>query len=548
MTTGVTVSVGDDPALYALPGISNYSVREESTPVDPADSTGAAGIITVNMLEGVKTEIEVKRMYRKTLLLEDRGLGSTRGIVRVPSGSNKQLALTADLRTNLLVAHRTAEPYNGFVTGYLEYLLSLVGITSGYVINDIYDTMPAVFIGWQGEVWLKIKQLMAAIGGEATLASGNIVFRPLRGRQTIDRRDAELSWSVDDSSLALSVEGYWYESTYQVGALAYPKGGWNDNVQVYQVDARETIEFDIPVEASLTSITQPVAQDYVDRYHSSSSVYAVNGSDGLPIPAAQWLATGGKVEVEIGDDTRSLIVRITGADLDRYAPFRIAVAAGPSDTYSSLRIVGTGVFYTKHLQVFNTSVDEELTTTEVGATIDTEFITSSEVLSERMLWTASRFGGPRQTINVRTRGINRSGDSGSYRYPTMADFNAYATAQGWSTVAHFNASAGDPPEDWDLISDFNAWWMAQTEDDDFANQAFGNIAGARRFHAGLWFRIRTNDVTAGGVSYMAENDTTVGDFNAYANEQGWSTIADFNAAWAGASLADFNVAPLTEGA
>ena len=525
---------------------TSYSVREEATSVDPTDTTGSAGSITIDLFNSL-SRTATKRLSRKTVTLTDRGQGVTLGVARVPSGNLFSTSLTLDQRTVALSVVRTAQPFSGTLRNYLIYLLGLVGIVDGYVIDPAFTAMTVTLPGWEDEVWLQMKRLLAVKGGEISLASGNIIIRPIRGRVTVDKRDTEFTWSMDDSNLAQAVEGYWYETKQQSSGLAYPPGGWSDDVQVYQVDAGEVIEFDLPINASLSAVNQPVAQDYVTReYTGPGSVYCVVGSDGLPVPAAQWLAAGGRVTVSIGEDTRSLIVRITGASIERYAPFRIAASAGPSDNYSSLRITGNGVFYTKHGPIrLITSADEDQTSVEVGATLDVDFITSLSDLYDCMAWTLSRYGGPRHTVSVQTTGINRSGDSGSYAYPTFEDFNEYATAQGWTTFANFNTAYSG-----DTFDDFNEEW-AKTVSDAFVNQAFGNVAGARTFRDGLWFRLRTTDISPGAISYTAENDSNVGDFNTWMLAQLAArglpnTFDSFNTLLAERdTFSDFSAAPMS---
>ncbi|MDF2915895.1 MAG: hypothetical protein K0S70_112 [Microbacterium sp.] len=534
------------PGTEVLKGDTGYSVHEEATSVDPTDTTGAGGSISIDLFNG-GSRVAAKRLSRKTMTLTDRGQGVTSGTARVPSGSLTGTSVQLDQRTVALSVERTAQPFTGTLRNYFIYLLGLVGIVDGYVIDPVYSTMTGTFPGWQAEVWLQMKRLLAIKGGEITQASDNIIIRPIRGRITVDRRDKDFSWSMDDSSLALAVEGYWYETTQRTAGLAYPDGGWNDQVQVYTVDAGETIEYDVPINASLSSISQPIAQNYVSReYIGPTSVYSVVGSDGLPVPASQWLEAGGKVEVSIGDDTRSLLIRITGAQIERYAPFRIAASAGPSDNYSSLRLVGTGVFYEKHGPIrLITSATEDDTTVEVGATLDSEFVTNLSDLYDAMAWMLSRYGGPRHTIRVETTGINRSGESGSYAYPTFGDFNEYAADQGWTTFADFNAEY--------VGFDFGAFndeWAA-TVADAFVNQAFGNVAGARTFRDGLWYRLRTTDITPASISYTAENDTTAGDLNTWLTQQFAerglpNTFESFNTLLAErATFAEFSAAPLS---
>jgi len=549
MATGVDVRVGGK----VVKGVSGYSVKEESTPVDVSDTTGATGQFSVPFFSTATPVI--KRMRRKTVVLEDRGRGVTDGIARVPSSSASMVSLSVDSKMSLLAVERTAQPFQGTLGNYFIYLLSLVDITADYFVDPLVADIPATFPGWQGDVWLYMKKMLSAKGIEVSLVSGIMVMRPLRGRVTVDKRDIDFSWSLDDQNLALSVEGYYYNNQYKLGGLAYPEGGWNDDVQVYQVDAGETTEFDIAIGASLVSIVQPVAMDNVTREEVSASVYSVMSNDGYPYSAAQWDAEGGKVTVAINEDTRSLTVTIVGSTNPQYAPFRIAATAGPSDNYSSLRLVGEGVFFDKKLLTFSTTVGQDIASQEVGVTVDNEFISTIDELYDAMIWPLARFGGSRQSITVRTSGINRSGDSGVYSYPTIAEFNAYAAEKGWTTIADFNAFYSA-----DSIAEFNAWWYAQVADS-FVNQAFGNVAGARTRRDNIWWRIRQATIEPGSISYTAEADTTVGDFNTeWGSIDGADsalTIADFNGYWSTAAgwgsdtiaaISDLNVAPLERSA
>jgi hypothetical protein len=520
-------------------GVSGYTVSEESTPIDPSDTTGATGTLSVSFLQRAKNVLTAKRMYRKQIDIEDRGQGITQGIARVPSTSGGTISIGADQRLALLAVVRTAAPFNGTLGDYLTYLLGLVGITSGYVVDNSLKAINVSMLGWDQQVWLQLKKLGVVYKFEVSLVSDNIVFRPVRGRVTVDKRDLiSPEWAMDDTQLALSVQSYYYQNTVKANSLIYPGGGWTPDVTVYQVDAGETLQFNIPITASLTSLVQPQALDFVGQFDNSASAYSImSANSGLPVPAAQWNALGGSITVAIGEDQQSIDVTIVGASdpTGQYAPYRIAATAGPSNNYSSLRILGSGTFFTKTLYTQPTAISKDLASEEAGAVIDNEFISTLGQLYDTLIWALKRFGGARQTLSVRTSGINRAGDAGSYAYPTIGQFDAQMVAAGISTIAQFNTLyAGQS------IQQFNDAEFA-TVSNAFVNQAFGNVAGARTMRDYLWWRIRQAQIGPDAVSYTAEDDTTLGDFDSV-----WTglTVGDFNSAWNGYSVGDFNVAPL----
>ena len=526
-------TVGVIPRSYSPINLTDFSVVEDSTPVDPSETTGGVGQFTLSIGERDDT----KYLQGVPVNLSVISQGETTGTVRGLSGSDGAALVTADSRLALLNANRTAQPVNGTLATVFTYYLGLVGITSGIVVDTSVASTAVVFPGWSGNVWDQVRKMALSLGCEVSLVSNNVVLRPTRLRDAETYRDVSRGWASDSSQMAKSIEVYWYNSTPITSTLVYPVGGWNVDVPIFTVGLGEVQTFDIPLSASLSSITQPVAQDFVDRYYTGGSVYAVTDSDGLPYLAAQWNADGGSVTVAINEDTRGITVTVTAPTTSTIpGPYSIAVAAGPSDRYSSLRLLGTGVAFSKELLTMDTSVDPDFVSVEVGATVDNEFITTQAQAVHTGLWTLKRYGAPRYTISVTSGGVNRLGDNGSYRYPTVAEFNVLYSG--------------------DLVNDFNTEWSGQTVDDfneymvslvsdTFANQAFGNIAGARVRYLDVIFRIRSATNSSTSISYTAEDDTTVDDFN-----EVWvgATVNDFNAEWLGQPLSDFPMASLKRSA
>lgn len=519
---------------------SDYSAVEDSTPIDPSDTSGGAGQIGLS----IAPTPDGKQLRGKTVRLTDGAQGSTTGRISAASGGTANpTAVTADSRLIALNVVRVANPYTGTLAGAFSYYLGLVGITTAVSVDASLGGTPVVFPGWKAVVWDQVKRLCAVYRVEVSLVSDVVVVRPVRQRVTQDYRDADVSWSVDDTDISQSVEVFYYQSKSQASGLVYPAGGWTKDVTIYQVNAGEIATIDIPLQpesggegagCSVTSIVQPTCVDSVGPGDSTASVYTVVGNDGLPVTAAQWLARGGSLKVDIGEDTRSLTLTITGADDKQYSPYRIAMGAGDSSFYSSLRIIGTGVFFDKKKITLGTGNSQDVAPNEVGATVDSEFVTGlGDALSAGLSALCSATG-PKQTLTVKTKGVNRQGDDGSFAYPSAADWNAKFA--GWTATTFNTAYAGKTGADLDSA-------MIALVQGRFENQAFGNIAGARRFHDGCWYRVRSATVTPGGVTYQAERDTIASDWNAW---YAGMTAAQFNAVAAGLTAYQFNVKPLVK--
>jgi hypothetical protein len=523
----------------AIWSTSDFSVTEDSPSVDLSDTTGGVGQLSFSV-----PETRASKTFRgKTVILRDGAQGTTQGIVTSASGDGVTARLTADSRMGALLVTRTAQPFSGTLAGAFTYYLGLVSLTGGIIVDASVASKVVTFPGWGGIAWDYMKQMAASQKVEMSLVSNNIVLRPYRSRIAQTYRTASKSWALDATALAQSVEVFYYQNVAQTNTLAYPMGGWVAGTTIYTVKAGETKTYNLSLlptgvtgpGASLTSIQQPVCTAFVDRNYSATSVYSVTGVDGLPVTPDQWNTLGGSLTVKINPDTTSITITIVGASdpTGKIAPYKISMASGTSDDYSSLRLVGSGVFFNKQKVVLQTGLGPDVAPQVIGASVDNRFINTYSQAFDLATWTAGRYCSARQTLTVAGGGINRRGDSGSYRYATGADFNGLypgMTAASYNTLWAGQTAAQN-----------SAYWFARVSSD-FDNQAFGNIAGARILDDGQWYRVRNATLTQSGVSFTAERDTIGSD---YALTYAGKTAAQFNAIWSGHTFGDFNVAPLT---
>lgn len=536
-TSGTFVRVGNSAPFEVI----SYSIVEDSSPIDPADSSGGVQQATFT----IKTPSNWKTFRGKTALLQDETEGVAQLIVTDVSNSRGILTVTANSELAKTAVTRTVQPYTGTLGGAIIYYLGLVGVApSNISIDGSITNTPVVFEGWYGEVYLYVTKMLApAYGFEVALVGSQIVCRPLRTREAITYRDIQTTQAVSQGNVAQSVQTNYYPSTYQTNGLAYPAGGWTPDVTIYQVDAGATVvESNVPIMGSLTSVQQPVCVLSVPQSGSTSSVYAVAGNDGLPIPPAEWAAFGGSLTVAINPDTKSLSITIVGMTYATNGPFKIAMSSGPSNYYSSLRIFGAGVFATQKSVTGYTTLSTDVATQVLGTTTDSPFITDLGTAYDRNIWTLSHYSGLTQALTVQARGINRISDEASYVGPTLQDFNA---ANSGMTIAQFDSiwSAGGPNGGVGVqsIDQFNQYWDGQSASST-AVQAFGNLGGTRVLNDGSYFRIRSATDVQGLINYTAEADTTIADFDAV-----WlgAKILDFDQAWVGHTIADFDVQPLS---
>ena len=214
------------------------------------------------------------------------------------------------------------------------------------------------------------------------------------------------------------------------------------------------------------------------------------------------------------------------------APYTIGVSNGASNYYAGLYIVGTGTFFTPTLITIPTGSPLAKAATTIGTTVNNRFAATLAEAYSIALRTAQRWAAPQQSISVTATVVNRPGDRGDASYPTFAQVD---TSLSPNTFAQVNTLyLGN------TFVQVNAIQQLIVANN-FENQAFGNIAGARVLYQQAYYRVTTAQITQDSINYSATIDTIFSDVDSL-----WSsnTFAQFNARWSGKTFQDAQVIPL----
>lgn len=535
---------------------TDYEVSEDATSVNPHDLNGGVGAITLT----VSALENSRRAKGLSVHLADDTQGSTEGVIGSVSGSEDEYTLAIDTNLYLLTAHRFARPYNGTLGGLFDYYFSLVGIQNGFIVDSAIINKSVTVPGWEGIVWDKIKEVCVARHIEIAVVSDNIIVRPVR--KFVANNDNELSteWSTDNDNRAQSVDIMYYNNQFKSAGLIYPLDHDFISPRIETVDASATItvEYNLSVGSgepglgvSISTIDQPECITSSSIDYNGPSSYSVLDKRGKVVKAGTWKNGGGKVKVDISDDRSAITVSITGMRDVTRGPYTIAVPASSSqESLSSLVLWGSGVFYDKKVLTIPTGNTAVNSATESGGTIDNPFINTLGDAAIIGSWAAAALVDGGSSIQVSALNVNRTGPKENYNFPTILDFNLDNTG----TVGEFNTLwAGKGA--WDLNNH-----LISLVANEFDNQGFGNIAGARVYNEEAWYRIRTATINDEGVSYTADLDTTVGDFNAiWGADYVWTadhvqfvgettpSVRTFNDIMAGVTVSDHAAYPLREG-
>lgn len=523
--------IGDQQVPKHRSNISGYSYSEEATPVSPGDSSGGVGAISFE----TRDEHDVSALiYKDEIYLTDSHNGSISGRVNSISASDEVVSFSGVSNLARLNILKVIPAMDTTLGELILFVFNEAGIYSGINIDASIDPVPVISPAYDGDLWVFLKDICTAYEIEIALVEDTLYVRPLR-QNTIRPFDiVSEGWSIGDVSPAQYVDVNYYNYSYESSFLAYPKGGWTPEVQVYQVDANQVLTVELPVSAYLESIVQPVLQSSVGRYDNSASVYCVAAKDGLPFPTAQWTDNGGSLTAELINDGQTILVTITGANVPDSAPFRIGVSAGPSDYYSSLRIMGTGIAYDLKTLSQPTGLTEAETSNEIGITIDNKFISTEGQARDAAKRAILAYAIPAQRY--------------TFTAPNLGDF---LTTPGTIIYELFYEYDNSLPDGYlfnQVDSDIGTWDFAEFDAhlptsivDGVSNQLFGNVAGARVRFRDTMYRIKSATITPTEVSADAEWDTLVSDFNtANAGE----TFATFNSTFDNLSFTDFTIVPM----
>lgn len=519
--------------LFPPMNVRNYEVSEDSMSLDPGDFDGGYGSISFE----IDPDPDLVLLRGKTFDLEDTDKGKTSGIVVDLDATEESLTVTTDSMLGVLNSWNTMPAMEGTLSQFVAQAFDIVDLELPVRFEQGVGDIPVVVATYVGNFWDMMKQFLSAYQVEMSLVWNTVVFRPFRTFEAYTGRESASGWSISQGETARAVEVTYYNPVY--GPQEFYPERYNDheyNPTIMQVDAGETVEYVLKTAGTLTNPGVPVTvlPDYtVQNRPYTYSTYSVAGNDDLPIQPQQWLDAGGELSYTVNeDDPTTITVKLKGANIPRLAPFRIAMSSGSGNYYNSLHIYGIGTRLDEKTVRIPTGASKDVAGTDVGVVVQNPFINTWDQAYSLGARTAARFSGLMYSISGTAWDINRrSVDTGIYA--TVRDFNR--SWVGTETVEDFNNRYAGM-----TVLQFSETWEAAIGDE-FSVQAFGNAAGARVRANDAYFRIRQAVFNPADMSYTAELDTMISDFN-----EVWdgATIADFNEEHFNKFIRDFSLIPL----
>lgn len=394
MTTNTTIPrVGDN--------VRDFAIQLSVPSLNPGNLEGSTGSIQVDA--GYLKDPQLLRNTRFSL--EDTEYGSLIGRISEVSWGNEAVVFTAETMLNRLNVNTAIRPMTLALSDGMDEILSQVEMVSSG-LNDDEVTFP----GWRGTLWDYLKFFCTANDLEIeapTYDPDTLTFRSIRSGMFYPKISG-ISYTVNDQSLAKTVVLNKYTYGSVESSIEFTPAS-ADNMQILAVNEGESVEYEVSLNAWVTSVNQPQVMDLVGpEERTDGGAYCVAGSDGLPVTAAQWTAQGGVLTVSLTDDPSVLKVTVTAPRTDsllgldggnRLAPYSIAATAGSNSLYNSLHITGTGLRFTKTEITLPTGVDSEVTVEDVGVTVDNPWINDLGQAYSLGARTAQAWAGPTYRVS-----------------------------------------------------------------------------------------------------------------------------------------------------
>lgn len=490
--------------------IFSYSYSEEVASLEPSNISGATSQVSVSAIavesEELDSHADSKLLINNEMIFTDDLRGAVTFRVKNVSVNAGAVSITGDTVESRLNVERTALPHGG--TGAtaltaIQYYCGLVGIApviSTSFANEL-AAVPVNFMGWQGIVWEKLKELCAGfsasasdnVGIEMAINQNDLIFRKAKQNlMSVKRQLSSESINIEAFDTAKSVTVYNYNTSYGTDKVFYELSNFDEGTEEeekfqssindsMQVEAGATLRKRFTVNATFESVNQPVCVEQITRtppapYSGSTGEFVVVGIDDLPIMPSQWNDNGGSLTVELVDENGEalppgeieLVIKAPkltdlpqAADPNEvtFAPYKIGVESSGEAEYPALWLTGTGVFYEKKPKLFLTGSSDEYTSKTEGPTVDNIFITNSFNTSSRGVAAAQANCGPKISLTQDVPdGFAFSDDIGAVQ---LVGLNKYRV-----NSANFSNSSVSLQSLTSLsIADWNAIWTGKTFED-----------------------------------------------------------------------------------
>ena len=310
------------------------------------------------------------------------------------------------------------DPYASFAAyiSYASELPSTAGKTlvDGYLYaGEIADIYPVKVAGFTGNVWEKIKQFCAIYNYDfQVLEDGRVKITHRINPGAYNNATAEemVQRSVIKSNVRKQItsrETARYVDVvvdkYDLNPTSDPSK-LNDKLMwkadsVYTLEKGENRVETVQTDSTFIALDQPIPWNGAPVPFSwSTGIYVITGADGYIVDDHWWTNNGGSIKVRATDKSGEIEIEFQAPNIDTArAPYRVSEGAADRP---ALYITGIGMRKTP--ETIRVSTGAPYAGQEVGATIDTGFITNDAIAYRVGAMMANHYSGENVELSFNT--------------------------------------------------------------------------------------------------------------------------------------------------
>lgn len=356
-----------------IENLISWTYTEDVTGRDPNAYTGGSGQVTASLLTTPYTDY----FFSKALSLSC-SKGTITGRVRSLNESVGVTNISADdmmLRLKAWVVARAQ--VNRTISQILTYLNGLAGSGITFTYGSGVSSRVTTMAGFEGSLYDNLKQFLTAkgLGMKASGANSVLIFDASVVDPFLLENVVAKSKTYDMQDASRKIEIGHFQHRPIVNTVIYPLD-FLSTADAIQVEAGEIVEVSYDVDATLTTVNQPVcvlANTIIGKnptqYNGTNGVYSIIGGDtGTDVSPAWWNEKGGKVEISINPDSTSITVKLIAPTDDLYAPY--SISSDPDTNFTGMFLTGTGAYHKYEPVTITTGAEAAATSEDVGVTVN----------------------------------------------------------------------------------------------------------------------------------------------------------------------------------
>jgi hypothetical protein len=346
----------------------NYSYREDASSLDPSSIDGGVSQVSISAIEVTPDKVgnthpNSKLMINNAVTLVDSTKGSIDlTIDKVSTNDSGVVSFSGSTAQRRLNVIKKAAAFSGTLKAAIEYYCSLCGVTPTYFNSTISSALGAEnvnFIGWEDNVWSKLKELTSAyitFGGlkiEIIANQSSITIKQALTTAFDSANRTSFSQEVNTTDSARTVDVNYYLtsyaqnkpvfdiSNYDTPASSTDKKFLSTIADSMQVDAGATLKKRVKIDATLTSVNQPNCVAKISQIPYSGGSGNVSGATSVgSTPVATWYVnTDSSLNIKY---TAGQTVTVS-SDNNVYFNITLTVAVGGTNSFTAYYNYGTNI-------------------------------------------------------------------------------------------------------------------------------------------------------------------------------------------------------------